>query len=98
MRTRDDSLHRLFNAARGVDELPPTPMPERLKTRVLAHWRSGRPAGDAWTGLVLVFRRALICAGIAMTVCVAWSYSELTRVPDNDLAIANYELRTDVMP
>ena len=98
MRTRDDTLDRLFNAAKGAPEQPCAAMPDHVKTRVLAYWRSGTPTGDAWAGLVLVFRRALICAGIAMTVCVAWSYSELTRVPDNDLAIANYELRTDVMP
>jgi hypothetical protein len=94
----EDRLRRLFAIAKGAPEEPRPAMPEPLKTRLLAHWRAGTLAGDTWPGLALMFQRGLICAGLAMAASVAWSYGELTRVPDNDLAIANYELRADVMP
>lgn len=98
MRTREDILRRLFEAAKGAPEGSPETLPESLKTRVLAHWRSGNLAGDTWSALAALFRRGLICACLAMAVCVVWSYGELTQVPDNDLAIASYELRAEVMP
>lgn len=98
MKSREVMLQRLFDAAKGAPEAAGAAMPEHLKTRLLAHWRAGSPAAEVWPGLALMFRRAVICAGLAMAVCVAWSYGELTRVPDNDLAIANFELRADVMP
>ena len=98
MRTREDRLRRLFEVVKSAPEESPAALPEYLKTRVLAHWRTGTLAGDTWSALAALFRRALLCACIAMAVCVAWSYGELTQAPDNDLAIASYELRTEVMP
>ena len=91
-------LRQLFAAAKAAPALAPEPMAAHLQTRVLAHWRSGEPGHDAWAGLATVFRGALVCAGVAMVLCVAWSYSELTETSDNDVAIANYELRADLMP
>ncbi|HEY2951406.1 MAG TPA: hypothetical protein VGK40_02420 [Verrucomicrobiae bacterium] len=91
-------LNRLFAAARRA---PPAEeaaaMPGPLKTRVLAHWRAAA-AAEAGRSLALVFRTALVCAAIVMLVSVAWSFGELTHDPENEVAIANYELREDVMP
>ena len=49
-------------------------------------------------GLAAVLRGALFCAGVAMALSVAWSYGELTDASDDDVVIANYELRADLMP
>ena len=69
-------------------------MPPHLKTRLLAHWRSmGNP--EDWF-LPLALRRALICAGLVMMICLAWSSSALLSETDDDVDIANFELRKDV--
>ena len=91
-------LNRLFEAARAVpafEEIDEMPGP--LKTRVLAHWRS---SAAEETGRVLAgfFRSALIGAAVVMLASIAWSFGELTHDPEDDVAIANYELRAGVMP
>jgi hypothetical protein len=88
----------LFQAARVAPQQAPEPMPERLQTRILARWRSGAGADDFMTGLGVIFRRALIGAGVVMLFCIAWSYQGLISPPENDLALGNYEMREDVLP
>jgi hypothetical protein len=91
-------LNRLFAAARmapPADEAAAMPGP--LQTRVLAHWRAAA-AAEAGRSLALVFRAALVGAAIVMLLSVAWSFGVLTHDPENEVAIANYELREDVMP
>ena len=90
-------LDRLFKAAAqhhapGHDE----EMPAHMKTRLLAHWRSGVVEED-WF-LPLLLRRALLCAGLIMLLCVAWSSNELWSDADDDVALVNFELRQDVLP
>jgi hypothetical protein len=98
MNERDQRLNRLFEAARvGLPNDEIAGMPGHLKTRVLAHWRSAL-ADEAGHGLARVFRFALLGAAIVMLASIAWSFGELTHDPDNDVAVANYELRRDVMP
>ena len=91
-------LQRLFEAARRVPSRPIEPMPEYLKTRVLAHWRSDSQADDSLLLLSLLFRRALIGAALVMFVCIVWSYQGLITQPDNEIALVNYELREDLLP
>ena len=68
-------------------------MPGHLKTRVLAHWRS---ATEEDFFLPLALRRALVCAGLIMIICVAWGATDLWG--DNDDAIlANIEFDQDLM-
>ena len=98
MKSRDEMLRQLFAAAKVAPADAPEAVSPHLQTRVLAQWRAGGAGADAWAGLAAVFRGALFCAGVAMALCVAWSYNELTNVHDNDVAIANYELRADLMP
>ena len=97
MNDSDLKLNRLFAAARSAPPARETgAMPGPLKTRVLAHWRAA--AAEPGRSLALVFRAALVCAAIVMLVSVAWSFGDLTQDPESDVAIANYELREDVMP
>ena len=68
-------------------------MPEHLKTRILAHWRS---ATEEDSFLPLALRRALVCAGLIMIICVAWGVTDLSS--GNDEAIlANIEFEQDMM-
>jgi hypothetical protein len=96
---RDETmLVRLFRAAQRAPVLSSEPMPENLKTRILAHWRSGGQAEEHFVLLALLFRRALIGAAVVMFLCVVWSYQGLISPPENDVALANYELREDLLP
>ena len=96
---RDDlKLQRLFKAAKSAQAAPAEEMPLYLAGRVIAHWRAGTVKDDSWQMLVLVFRRALVCAGIVMLFTLAWSYDGLDTTPENDEAYANYQLRADAMP
>jgi len=97
MKKHDVRLQRLFEAVKAA---PPADeeesMPGRLRARVLADWRASG-LDTAGHGLALLFRGALICAGVVMLASVAWSFGELAYDPENDVATANYELREDVM-
>lgn len=77
-------------------------MPRPLHTRILAYWQAGPPREPVGRSLALVFRLSLACATIVMLGSLAWSYEELSHAPQNDVEIANYELRdelrTEVMP
>lgn len=97
MKECEVQLQRLFAAARQSTPAPEhEAMPGHLRTRVLAHWRSGGLAGDVGRGLALMFRGALACAAAVMLVSIVWSFS--AGETENDVALANFELRTDVMP
>jgi len=97
MNRHEMMLLRLFRAARLTAPLSVGPMPESLKTRILAHWRSSGAAEEHFLLLALLFRRALIGAAIVMFFCVVWSYRAY-HPPQNDVALANYELREDLLP
>lgn len=74
MKNRDVKLERLFEAARTAPapDAPPE-MPAHLKTRVLAHWRSDADESAGWLSLAALYRNALVCAGLAMLLCVVWN-------------------------
>lgn len=98
MKERDVRLERLFDTARlALPQNEAEAMPLYLKRRVLSQWRTGA-AEEGTRGMPWVFRSALICAAVVMFASIAWSLGELTGEADNDVAIANYELRVDVMP
>lgn len=100
MKNRDVRLNRLFDTARlALPAGEPRSMPLHLKRRVLSRWRAGGGAVDErGPGLAWVFRGALACSALVMLATIAWSFAEQTEDPSDDLAIANYELRVDVMP
>ena len=68
MKREDIQLERLFAAAREVETAPAVEMPPHLAGRVIAHWRAGACKEDSWQMLALIFRRALVCAGLAGAV------------------------------
>jgi hypothetical protein len=92
-------LQRLFEAARTAASLDDdAPMPGYLQAAVLRHWRRGWAGARVTPSLIVTFRRALVCATLVMLASIAWSLSALTHAPENAVAIANFELRFDVLP
>lgn len=98
MKRRDVQLERLFAAARGAPREIIEPMPADLQARILARWRPGDAAEDALQSLLRLCRRALVCAAMVMVLSIAWALGDPSAETWNDLAVANYELRVDVMP
>ena len=97
MKDHDVRLNRLFAAARQASESGRTPaMSGALKTRILSHWRSAEET--AGHHLAVIIRVALGCAAALMIASIAWSSMGLDEDDYGDVAIANYELRSDVMP
>ncbi len=90
------TLHRLIRAARSASEQSIETMPEHLKTRILARWRAGDQSDHSF--LLSLFRRGLIGAAFIMLACILWSFDGLIDPPENDIALANYELREDLLP
>lgn len=95
MNNPESRLHRLFSAARTAPAGPADAMPDYLKTRVLAHWRAN---ADDLAGLwmSLLCRRALVCAAVIMAASLAWAVA--TDEPDDEVTLATYELRADLLP
>jgi hypothetical protein len=97
MNERDVRLNRLFDTARlSMPSGEPGAMPLHLKRRVIASWRADH-ADSPGRGVAVVFRTALACPAVLMLASIAWSFAELTHEPTDDVAIANYQLRVDVM-
>jgi hypothetical protein len=98
MKERDVRLNRLFDTARLARPAgEPGAMPLHLKRRVLNKWRASAP-DERGRSMMLMFRGAFACAAIVMLASIAWSFADLANDPESDVAVANYELRADVMP
>ena len=96
-KTSNSKLERLFALARAADGEPADEMPGFLEARILAHWRAGAEVADAWSALVTVFRRGLVCAGLVAMLAVAWSFADSSDASLNAEAMANYELQAEAM-
>jgi hypothetical protein len=98
VKRRNDQLQRLFEAAKVAARESPEAIPNGLKARILAQWRSTMEMDEAWRILMFWFRRALFCASLVMVLSLVWWAQDMTSGPPSDLAIANYEVRSDLMP
>ena len=93
---KDQRLNRLLAAARMSSPSEPAgAMPGPLQTRILAHWRAGPLR--TWS-LAFVLRGGLALAAVLMLACIVWSIEAAGDDPPSEIALANYELRVDVMP
>ncbi len=95
MKGREVKLERLLAAARTAPVQTPEPMPEYLKTRILAQSRSARPT-DFLQALGGALRLGLGAAFVIMVVCVAWNYHHLSLQPSNDVELVNVESHLDL--
>lgn len=103
MRERDVQLKRLLAAAKQAGRAgsaKPVPMPVTLETRILAHWRADRQADQSGDFLLLMFRRALACAGILMVAAAVWSISVPDTAPPEEAGdlLASSEVQADLLP
>lgn len=97
MNTIDQALSRLFKAAARAPRPAVDPVPFGLESRILAQWRSIRPDED-FLLLVGLARRAMICAGLVMIMCIAWGLRGHVTLSSGAVALANYEINTHLPP
>lgn len=95
----DAHLDRLLAGARRAGwSHGPEIMPRSLQARILADWRrTGAEQGQA-DFLVLLFRRALICAALLMVASLVWSVADDTVDDEQGVDLAAHELQNDLMP
>lgn len=97
MKPMDSALDRLFRAVRPLHVAnPASAMPAYLETRILAHWRSAARS-EIERSLTLVFKRGLVFAALLMLLSIGWSF-ELPQEPANEVTLAHYQFRLDLMP
>jgi hypothetical protein len=98
MTSPDSRLFQLLAAARSAGPEPITAMPRALQNRVLAHWDLPNVQGEIVRSLHILFRRAAVCASALMLASIVWSIATGNSPPEDDLALANLELREGVLP
>jgi hypothetical protein len=98
MKKGKDTLALLFAAARQAPGCEIGPMRGSMKARVLANWGGEAMELQFYHALAVLFQRALACAAVLMLATIIWSLQNSSAEPLNDEALANYELRADVMP
>jgi hypothetical protein len=99
MKPLDHSLQRLLRAAARAPSKPEIPEHPSfaLETAVLRRRRSAA-VEDEWPALVPLFRRAVICSGLIMVLCAAWSWFQ-TRTPDAGASdLAAYAMTIQIPP
>lgn len=96
MNNADDSLDRLLRAAGQQSAVgPAAEAPFGFATRVAAAWVGSMRRER--TGLeALWFRRAFICALAVMAVSVGWSFKTDTAAPNDEMAIASYDVTAEL--
>jgi len=97
MKNSDPSLDRLLRAAGQyrpavVEEEPPF----GFTTRVVAGWIAGGAGREGFGLDAMWFRRALLCAVAVMAVSVGWSFKTDTAAPNEEMAIASYDVTADI--
>ncbi len=97
MKRLDGRLQRLFEAAAQAPEETPGPLPFAVEAGVLGRWRSA-PVEDDFARLAVVFRRAVICAGLIMVLSIVWNRRETASPAASAVALANYEINAHLPP
>jgi len=98
MKLELELLEKLFAAAKAVGHRAGTNAASSPDADSGPLARSASARNRHVAGFIPLFRRAFICAGIVTLLALAWSYHDLTSSPDTAEAIANYEMRADLMP
>ena len=96
MKKRNINVERLFAAARTAPTDSLEPMPEYLKTRVLAHAFAEPAANDLLSSLSAALRLGLGLALATMIACIAWNYRDLGTQPDDAVELANMGAHLDL--
>jgi hypothetical protein len=93
MKSTDDTLRRLLDAAaKAAPEALATP-PLGLESRLMTHWRAGR-ADDDSVSLFAFLRRATLGAGLVLALCAVWSLARTSGSTARDEAfLLNYDIQ-----
>jgi hypothetical protein len=98
MKTTDQALQRLLNAAaKGAPETPAV-LPLGLETRVLANWRAAGMEDES-VSLLAFLRRAMLGASLVLVLSAAWSLSQTgASTVGDEAALLNYDIQTSLTP
>lgn len=88
-------LNRLLHAAKAAPAVEPEPMPEHLKTRILARCAAQTGIVDVLPAMQRVFRLGLGVGVAIMLVCSVWSYHAVLDQPDDDIELATANAQLD---
>ena len=96
MKNHNDSLRRLFRAARRAPASGSEP-PFGFETRVLAGWRNFAPEDDSlW--VLTVLKRAFVAACLVALLSLALSYRSLHEPAQNELTLADSVIKMTLLP
>jgi hypothetical protein len=98
MKSNDQTLGRLLDAAAKATPETPAPPPLGLETRILAQWRADS-ADDDSVSVFAFLRRATLGAGLVLALCAAWSFADLGGgAPGDEAALLNYDIQMSLNP
>ena len=90
-------MKRLLKAAKPQPRETLEAMPSALEARILAGWRSVAPEQDL-SGLMICFRRAVVCAVLVMVVSIGWSRFTTAREVPGAIALAKLAQAVQIVP
>jgi hypothetical protein len=93
----DQSLRRLFMAAARAPQKDTPALPFAVEAGTLARWRAGI-AEESADFLVVLFRRAVLCAGVIMLASIGWSRLDVRDDPAETSVRAHYQIALQVLP
>jgi hypothetical protein len=98
MKTTDQTLQRLLNAAaKAAPEAPDAP-PLGLETRVLANWRA-TGTDDESVSLFAFLRRAVLGASLVLVLSAAWCLTQSGgNAIGDEAARLDYDIQTSLAP
>ena len=98
MKPRDQTLHRLLNAAAKAAPAAAAVPPLGLETRVLGNWRAGS-ADDESVSLFAFFRRAMLGASLVLALSAVWSLTQSAGSATGDeAAVLDYNIQMSLNP
>jgi predicted signal transduction protein with EAL and GGDEF domain len=98
MKSNDQTLGRLLDAAAKATPGTPATPPLGLETRVLSHWRA-KSADDDSVSVFAFLRRATLGAGLVLALCAAWSFADIGgSAPGDEAALLNYDIQMSLNP
>ena len=99
MKSLEHTLQRLLKAAgrAGASRAVPEHPPFALETAVIHLWRTSAVEDD-WASVADVFRRAVVCSGLVMTLIAGWSWFQ-ARTPEAGASeLAAYAMTIQLPP
>lgn len=96
MNAIDSCLHRLFQAAAGVEESLPAEAPFWLEAQVISGWRAAR-AVEPGLILLAVIRKAFLCACAVVVITAAFTLQTFREPPPSELVVVDSAIQWQLL-